>query len=464
MKITFCGATEGVTGSNYLVETAGGKIIIDCGLFQGGEEETLLNWGDFPYEPADIDVMVMTHSHIDHIGRTPVLIKNGFKGKIYATEPTRDFAEIFLEDSCHLMGNEAENLQKPPLYDLSDVEKTVSLIETKGYHEKFSPLNGVEIEFFDAGHILGSAITKITADGRTVIFSGDLGNPPVPLLKATELIDSADVVIMESTYGDRTHEPVEKRKEQLIEIIKNNVSKNGTILMPSFAMERTQEILYELNDLVENGQIPYIPVYLDSPLAIKATEVYQKYPEYYNQEATDLLKSGDDFFAFKGLKMIDKSEDSMKLDQDSSPKIIIAGSGMSNGGRIQWHEKAFLPKENTTLLIVGYQVKGTLGRRLLDGEKELKIRGSEIFCKATITPIQSYSAHADQPKLLNWLSKIQKVSQVVLTHGEEEAKKVLSNKIKEESNVAVMIPAANETLELSDSTTTELEAVPQPVK
>jgi metallo-beta-lactamase family protein len=451
MKITFCGATEGVTGSNYLLETNSGKLIIDCGLFQGGEEETRLNWNEFPYNPSEPAAMIMTHSHIDHIGRTPVLVKKGFKGTIYTTEPTKEFAAIFLEDSCHLMANEAEGLNLPPLYEVEDVENTIALVESKKYHEKFSPLEGVEVEFFDAGHILGSSITKITAEGQTIIFSGDLGNPPVPILRATEAIESADVVVMESTYGDREHEPMEKRKEQLIKIIKDSLAEKGTILMPSFAMERTQEILYELNGLVENGEIPFIPVYLDSPLAIKATEVYEKFPEYYNKEASDLMKSGDDFFAFKGLKMIEESQDSMKLDRDDSPKIIIAGSGMSNGGRIQWHEKAFLPKENTTLLIVGYQVKGTLGRRLLDGEKELRIRGSELFCKAKIIPIQSYSAHADQPKLVEWVSKINNLKKIVLTHGEPEAKTALSAKIKEKMNIEIDIPKNAQSIELSQA-------------
>jgi metallo-beta-lactamase family protein len=392
----------------------------------------------------------MTHSHIDHIGRTPVLVKKGFKGTIYSTEPTKEFAAIFLADSCNLMGNEAENLNKPPLYELEDVENTVALIEAKKYHEKFSPIEGVEVEFYDAGHILGSAIVKVTADGQTVVFSGDLGNPPVPILRATETIESADAVIMESTYGDRVHEPMEKRKEQLIKIIKDSLAEKGTILMPSFAMERTQEILYELNGLVESNQIPFIPVYLDSPLAIKATEVYEKFPEYYNKEALDLIKSGDDFFAFKGLKMIDESQDSMKLDRDDTPKIIIAGSGMSNGGRIQWHEKAFLPKENTSLLIVGYQVKGTLGRRLMDGEKELKIRGSEIFSKAKIIPIQSYSAHADHPKLIDWVSKIKDLKHIILVHGEPEAKQTLADKIKENSTVEISIPNHDESVQLSE--------------
>ena len=448
MKISFYGATGGVTGSNYLIETDKGKVIVDCGLFQGDKDESILNWKEFTYNPAEVDAVIMTHSHIDHIGRVPLLVKKGFKGTIYSTEPTKEFAGIFLADSCHLMENEAEYMNQEPLYDLDDVTKTIDLVETHTYHKKFSPIEGMEVEFFDAGHILGSAIVKITSGGKTVIFSGDLGNPPVPLLKATEQIDSADLVIMESTYGDRIHKPVDERKGELIEIIKDALKDNGTILMPSFAMERTQEILYELNHLADNNEIPLIPVYLDSPLAIKATEIYKKFPKYFNQEATDLLKTGDDFFAFKGLKMVDESADSMKLDKDEAAKIIIAGSGMSNGGRIQWHEKAFLPKESTRLLIVGYQVKGTLGRRLLDGEKELKIRGAEVFSKAKVIPIESYSAHADQPKLLKWVSAIKDVQKIILVHGEDESKKVLAEKIKEVSGANVEIPAADQIIEV----------------
>ncbi|MFH1855075.1 MAG: MBL fold metallo-hydrolase [bacterium] len=448
MKISFFGATEGVTGSNYLVETGGVKFLVDCGLFQGDREEREKNWEKLPYDPSEIDFIVVTHSHIDHIGRLPYLARMGFSGKIYSTEPTHEFAKIFLEDTTHLLKNEAENLGHEPLFENEDVSKAVGLFETTGYHQEVS-VGEIGIEFLDAGHILGSAIVKLTIEGKTVIFSGDLGNPPVPLLRDTEFIDSADAVIMESTYGDRLHHPADQRKIELEKFIEEAAARKGTILMPSFAMERTQEVLYELSELFASGKLDSIPVYLDSPLAIKATEIYEKFPEYYDREATDLVKKHVDFFGFKELKFTETSQESMGLDRDMASKIIIAGSGMSNGGRIVHHEKIYLPIPSTMLLVVGFQVNGTLGRRLIEGEKEVKIDGKEIFVKAQIESIDSYSAHADQTKLVEWVAKITGGERkIILTHGEQKAKETLSGKIKEATNIDPLIPASGEVIEI----------------
>jgi len=448
MRISFYGAAQGVTGSNYLIETGSIKFLVDCGLFQGKEEERRLNWQQFPYDPKEIDFMLLTHSHIDHIGRVPLLVKKGFQNPIYSTAPTRDFAEIFLADTAGLMENEAKEFKMPPLFAEEDVPKAIELFKPVKYHEKFSPAAGIEVEYFDAGHIFGSAFIRVTAEGKTIVFSGDLGNPPVPILQDTEFIEEADCVLIESTYGNRNHDAAEERKSKLQTAITETASRGGTLLMPSFAMERTQEILYELNQLFDDQKIGKIPVYLDSPLAIKATAVYGRYPEFYDTEAKKMFDAGDNFFKFPELKATESREASMSIDHDSAPKIIIAGSGMSNGGRIVFHEKRYLPIESTTLLIVGYQVEGTLGRKLIEGASEVSIMGTQIPVHAHIESIDAYSAHADQNKLLNWLSKIKNLSNIIVVHGEETAKKDFAVLIKEQKGIDPQIPKLNESIEI----------------
>ena len=449
MKITFYGASEGVTGSNYLVEAAGAKFIVDCGLFQGGQENERKNWEKLPYNPQELDFALITHSHIDHIGRLPLLSKAGFHGKIHSTEPVAAFSDIFLHDTCKLLKGTADDLGLPELYEPQDVTNILTLFATHKYYEAFQPAPGIEVKFYDAGHILGSAIIEIKADGKTLVFSGDLGNPPVPILRETDKIPAADYVVIESTYGDRNHDPSDLRRGQLEKAIEQTIAKKGVLLMPSFAMERTQEIIYEIHTLMENGQIPRIPIYLDSPLAIKATEIYEGFEDYFDKEAKAMVDRGDDFFKFPGLTFVEKSEDSKRLDAIKDSKIIIAGSGMSNGGRILFHEKVYLPDPSTTLLIVGYQVEGTPGRKLHDGMKEVHLGGEEVQVRATVESIESYSAHADQKRLLYWLSEIAKpIQNVFITHGETPAKETLLKKIQEDLGQEVEIPKFGETREL----------------
>lgn len=449
MKITFYGATEGVTGSNHIIEAAGKKFLVDCGLFQGGDKAEQKNWEEFPYNPAEIDFVILTHSHIDHMGRLPFLCKSGFKGKVYATRPTEGFSGIFLRDTANIMKNTAERLNEAPLFDSEDVENVLKLYESYDYYQVIKPAEGIEIKFYDAGHILGSSIVEVKSEGKTVIFSGDLGNPPVPILRDTDAIKEADYVVMEATYGDRNHAPATERKTDLERAIEDTVAKGGVVLMPSFAMERTQEILYEINELADNNRIPKIPIYLDSPLAAKATEVYKQFPQYFDDEAKKLLKAGDDFFSFPTLHFVKDQQESMLLDQDQSPKVIIAGSGMSTGGKIVFHEKAYLPKESTLLLIVGFQVEGTPGRLLKDGEKQVKIAGEQVQVNAKVQSIESYSAHADQTKLTYWISRFEKpIKKVFLVHGEESAKQALKSKIEDEKGCAVVIPKEMEEVEL----------------
>lgn len=450
MKLTFCGATEGVTGSNFYIETNEGiKFIIDCGLFQGDDQTEEHNWDDFPYDPATLNFVLLTHSHIDHMGRLPKLYKDGFKGYTYSTEPVAGFAQIFLQDTRKIMQNEARKKNKPELFSDPDITNTVSRFKTYKYYETFEPAQDIKVTFYDAGHILGASFILLEADGRKIVFSGDLGNPPVPILRDTDKIPETDYVVMESTYGDRLHKESGERLDELEAVVKNTITKGGVLLMPSFAMERTQEILYELNDLINKGRLKNIPVYIDSPLAIRATEVYRKYTDYFDKEAKNIVITGDDLFNFPGLKMIGDSEESKALDREVSPKVIIAGSGMSNGGRIVFHEKRFLPEPSTTLAIVGYQVSGTLGRKLNDGEKKVNIMGEPVEVRAEVKEISSYSAHADQKKLINWINEAAgEIKKIFLVHGEPEAKEALQVKLQNESNQNITIPKTNESFDL----------------
>lgn len=450
MKITFHGATEGVTGSNCFVETNGGtKFVIDCGLFQGDEQTEDHNWDDFSYDPANLDFVLLTHSHIDHMGRLPKLCKDGFKGYIYSTEPVLGFAEIFLQDTRKIMQDEARRKNKPELFTDQDISNTMAQFKTHKYYEAFEPAEDVKVTFHDAGHILGSCFILIEADGKKTVFSGDLGNPPVPLLRNTDKLPETDYVVMESTYGDRLHKESGERLDELASVVKDTISAGGVLLMPSFAMERTQEILYELNDLTNKGQLENVPVYMDSPLAMRATEVYKKYTDYFDKDAKDMFTKDNDLFNFPGLKLIDSSEESKALDREVIPKVIIAGSGMSNGGRIVFHEKRFLPEASTTLAIVGYQVSGTLGRKLNDGEKKVNIMGEPIEVRAKVKEISSYSAHADQKKLVGWISeKTGEIAKIFLVHGEPEAKEALQAKLQGEATDGVSIPKTKELIEL----------------
>lgn len=449
MEITFHGGAGSVTGSNYLLESGGHKILIDCGLKQGSNFAERQNFEPFPYNPADIEAVCITHSHIDHIGLLPKLFKDGFRGKVYSTTATKDFAELMLIDSEHILNQDAEREKKPPLYDTKDIEELMKIWIGVEYHQPVDIATAFKVEFYDAGHILGSAIIHIEAESKTIVFSGDLGNTPAPIIQPTEKIASSDYCLIESTYGDRLHEPSNTRKEIMEDAIEDTVKAGGVLMIPAFAMERTQELLFSLHELFQSGRVPKVPVFIDSPLAIKLTAVYKKHESYFNKNIKELEKGGDDIFNFPGLRFTLTTEQSKEINNVPPPKIIMAGSGMSNAGRILHHEMRYLSDPKSMILFVGYQTHGSLGRKILDGAKMVRIFGEEIPVRCQIREINAYSAHADQNQLLDWLKPMRtSLKKVFVVQGEEGSSEVLAGKIRDNLAVNAVVPKAGEKDEL----------------
>lgn len=444
MKLTFYGGAKSVTGANYLLESGGVRILIDCGLNQGSRTAERKNFEPLQYDPASVSVLLVTHAHVDHVGKIPKLMKDGFAGTIYSTPPTKDFAELLLLDSEHLLKRTAEEEGMPALYDVEDINRVMGLWHTHKYHEPFA-VGPFTVEFYDAGHILGSASIKISADGKTIVFSGDLGNAPAPVIRDPDPLAETDYCVIESTYGDRIHDSPDTRQSELEDAIEDTVKSGGVLMIPAFAMERTQDLLYHLNGLIEQGRVPRVPVYIDSPLAIRLTEVYRKYEGYFNLHTTTEIKAGDDILTFPGLHFTLTTEQSKAINDVHPPKIIIAGSGMSNGGRILHHERRYLSDPKSCLLIVGYQAVGTMGRMILEGAKSVRMFGEEIPVRCKLREVSAYSAHADQPRLLAWLTPRRgTLKQVFVVQGEEEAATVLSQKIKDELAVSATVPDEGE--------------------
>ncbi|MFA5029314.1 MAG: MBL fold metallo-hydrolase [Patescibacteria group bacterium] len=446
MKISFYGACREVTGSCILVVTTKNKFLVDCGIFQGEKFAMAKNFEPFEFDASSIDFVLLTHAHLDHCGRLPKLVKAGFKGKIYCSEPTKDLTEIILEDSARVIQEEARRHQHQPLYLAKDVLRVKPFLSPLAYGQKIKINSNTSIRILDAGHILGSAIFEVwlkEKDGeKKLVFSGDLGNPPAPIVRDTEFVSGADLVVVESTYGGRTHESPELRRQLLQQAVKDSVGRGGALLIPAFALERTQEVLYELNFLVENKMVPAVPIFVDSPLAIKVTSIYKKYASFYDQESRKLIEAGDDLFNFPGLVYTPTVEESKKINITPAPKVILAGNGMANGGRIPYHLKLNLDNPNNQLLIIAYQVAGSLGRQLLDGAEKVIIDGAEVRVRAKVTAIGSYSSHADGPTLLHWLEKIKqpKPRQIFVVHGEKESNFMLADKIKEKLGISATVP------------------------
>ena len=448
MKISFYGGSQEVTGSCFLFDSGKTKILIDCGLFQCPRFCDLRSRDPFPFNPKDIKALFVTHAHIDHTGRIPKLVKEGFSGKIYSTPPTKELAFLMLKDSLGVLEKEARHHKEDLMFSEEDIDSAFKIWEGVEYH-KIIEIGDLKIRLFDSGHVLGSSMIEIVLEGRKVLFTGDLGNPPTPLLNNPEEIRDAVVMLVESTYGNRIHNDKKERKLRLERIIENTMQGKGVLMIPAFSLERTQELLAEIDDLLESGRIPRIPIFLDSPLAIKATAVYKKYENYFNKEANNKIKSGNDIFRFHGLKLTMTTEESKAINEIRPPKIVIAGSGMSNGGRILHHEKRYLPDPNSTLLLVGYQAAGSLGRMLQDGAEEVTIHGEKILVGAKVETLQGYSSHPDREQLMEFISKSKDtLEKVFVITGEPASALFLVQRVRDYFGIPAEAPRYGETKEI----------------
>ncbi len=446
MQLSFFGAAHQVTGSCHLVETSSGRILVDCGMFQGSNFNEGRNHDEFGFDPSSIDAVLVTHAHLDHTGRIPKLVRDGFKGKIYMTKATCELARIIWDDALKIMQYNEMKFAMPVLYDEEDIERAANLCIGVDYHEEIR-LGEAAAVFKDAGHIFGSAFIEISADGKTVAFSGDLGNKNAPILKDTEQLGVVDLLVCESTYGGREHESRESCDTLLQQLLIEGYKKKGTIMMPAFSIERTQEILYRIDHLRDKGLLPAFPIYVDSPMAINAIPVYKKYPEYYDEEASREYKRGDHFFDFPGLVLTLSRDDSKSINNVPGPKMVIAGAGMMNGGRIVHHALRYLPDPNSTLLIVGYQAQGTLGRRLYEGAESVDIFGEPVDVRCTIKAIGGLSAHADQEKLMEWIGGAQKKPEkLYCVHGEPESATAFAHKVRDAFGIKTFVPEERETV------------------
>ncbi len=449
MRISFYGAAREVTGSCFLVETGKSRLLVDCGMFQGGRLNEPKNAEVFPFDPSTVDAALVTHAHLDHTGRLPKLVREGFGGRIYATPPTVKLAQLVVEDAAQIMQEDAERDGTPVLYSPDDMRRAFDAMVGLDY-SRWVTIGDLSFRFRDAGHIFGSAFIEIReVEGAHIAFSGDLGNDHVPILRETAQLAETDVLVMESTYGNRIHEDESTRRTMLHEAITKTIQRQGVLIIPAFAIERTQQVLYEMNRLVENGLIPRVNIYLDSPMAIKATDVIKEFPEYYDAEALRLVSSGDDLFSFEGLHQTMGREDSKTINDAARPKVIIAGSGMMNGGRILHHLVRYLGDDRSTVLIIGFQAEGTLGRRLYEGERRVTVLGQRVEVRATIESIGAYSAHADQNKLVRWVGEAaRRPKHVYCVHGDEGASVALATRLKNEFNLQADVPRQGESVSI----------------
>ncbi|MBA3724740.1 MAG: MBL fold metallo-hydrolase [Candidatus Levybacteria bacterium] len=437
-KLKFLGASGEVTGSSFLLTADDeSQLLVDFGMFQGPKEIANLNYQPLQFNPSQVKGVVLTHAHLDHCGRLPLLVYGGFSGKIYMTAPTFDLVEVILTDSAKIA---QEKVDVPPLYGLEEVEKVLKMVEIVQYDTPvtFGPFTA---NFVNAGHILGSASIEIVdrGDGRKIVFSGDLGNTPEDIIRPTDYIDSADIVVMESTYGDKTH-PNQDPSQVLLEEINAVERDSGVLLVPAFSLERTQEILHRIYHLKKEGKIRAdTPVFMDSPMGIRATEIFRLFKEFYNEE---LQQHKDDPFSFEGLAVTSEARDSKDIIKAMDPKVIVAGSGMLSGGRILHHAMNYLPVATTRLLFVGYQAEDTLGRKILEGMRNVRIYDRNIKVRAHIRET-TMSSHADQPKLMTWIKHIEGVKKVFVIHGDTEQRMTFAQKVEQDTKIAEIILPMN---------------------
>ena len=447
-----------MTGSATLLEKGSLKWLVDCGMFQGGKELEERNWNLQPYQAEKLSFILLTHAHIDHSGLIPKLVKERFRGKVICTKATLDLCEVMLQDSGHIQEMEAEWQNRKskragragkdeaiPLYTMKDAEKSLQYFETVKYDEMLDLADGVKVRFQDAGHILGSAIVEVwieeEGEKKKIIFSGDLGNFDQPLIRDPSVVEEGDVLWLESTYGDRLHKSRDETVEELLKIVQEAIAHRAKVVIPAFAVERTQDIIYTLGQFIRKGSIPSVPVYIDSPLAISATQIFKRNSDCFDRETQGLLSGGENPLEIPGIIYTRTTEESKMINEDPGPGIIVSASGMCDSGRIQHHLKHHLWREESHIVIIGYQAEGTIGRRIVDGAKTVKLFGEEIAVKAHIHTLGGFSAHADQRGLLDWLSHIRNPQlEVFVNHGEEKTSMKLGQLIGEQLHLKTTVP------------------------
>jgi metallo-beta-lactamase family protein len=458
IKLQFLGAAQNVTGSRHLLEANGTRILVDCGLYQERQFRDR-NWEPFTVPPESIDAVLLTHAHLDHCGLLPKLVKEGFKGKIYCTHATAEISQIILLDSAKLQEEDAEFKLKRhkkegrkgphpivPLYTVADAEACFPQFTHVKYKAPVQIGPGVEATFCEAGHVLGSSIikVKVSHDGqdRTVLFSGDVGRPHRPIVRDPSLVDHADYILVESTYGDRLHEGPDNTKKMIAEIVNSTVQAGGNIVVPSFALERSQELMYFINELLLANAIPHLTVYLDSPMAANITKVFKRHVELFDKEMAEFIRNHESPFTFSGLQMVGTTNESKAINRVKGPVMIIAGSGMCTGGRIKHHLVNNIAQRRNTIMFVGYQATGTLGRRILDGEKRVRILGQEYPVEARVVRVNGFSSHADKQELLDWLRGLKRPpKKLFVVHGEKESAQHFAEFVASETGWQVVVPA-----------------------
>jgi metallo-beta-lactamase family protein len=439
INLTSYGATQEVTGSCHLLNVDGFRLLIDCGLYQGDINNYFKNWEEFGFAAKNVDAVILTHAHLDHCGRLPKLIKEGFKGKIYTTPPTADLVAIVLADNLKIMAEKIAHTKYPPLYSSIDLANTNKKFLPVEYGQDCKINENISFTLHQAGHILGAAIVKLKISGKTIIFTGDIGSEDMPLVKNVEYFDQADYVIMESTYGDRLHAQVKDRNAVLLQAIQRVTTQNSTLVMSEFAIERAQDILKVLNDYYEKHLDFRVPVYLDSPMADVVTKIYKKYTSYFNDSVQDDLKRDRDIFDFPHLKITSESRFSKNINMAMPPKIILAGSGMADGGRIIHHLAQYAGDRKNYVLFMGFQVPGTLGHKFTTGAFDFSYNGKKVPIHCAVDQIDGFSAHADQAALMKWVGNFQNQPKIFIVHGNPEAMTVLAQKINTELKLQTTI-------------------------